>query len=144
MLDYVVFLGLIAAMIITYVLHERKMKGVLVELTPFEKELNKTESPIERKVFKSLWFRNHPVVTQYPIKKYRLDIAFPALKICVEFDGREWHSSPSQKARDRRRDKHLESLGWVTLRFSGSQINRDLNSVISKIESEIQKKHSIY
>src|SRR5690606_3202032 len=131
-------------MIITYVLHERKMKGILVELTPFERELNKTESPIERKLFRALWSNNYPVTTQYPFGKYRLDIALPHLKICIEADGKEFHSSRKQKAHDRKRDKYLESHGWVTLRFSGSQINRDLSSVISKIESEIQKKHSIY
>ncbi|MFU2014789.1 hypothetical protein ACM6Q7_06880 [Peribacillus butanolivorans] len=34
-------------------------------------------------------------------------------------------------------------MGWKTLRFSGSAINGNMSKVINRIESEIQKKHSI-
>ncbi|MDM5306309.1 hypothetical protein [Peribacillus frigoritolerans] len=34
-------------------------------------------------------------------------------------------------------------MGWKTLRFSGSTINRNMSKLITRIESEIQKKRSI-
>lgn len=74
---------------------------------------------------------------------YRLDLALPEYRIAIECDGKAHHSSPKQKAHDRKRDKYLRSKGWTTLRFSGKDINGNMSKVINRIESEIQKKHSI-
>ncbi|TDL92058.1 DUF559 domain-containing protein [Vibrio vulnificus] len=46
------------------------------------------------------------------------------------------------KAHDKKRDAYLRSIGWKTLRFSGSTINGNMSKVITRIKSEIQKKHS--
>jgi very-short-patch-repair endonuclease len=47
--------------------------------------------------------------------------------VAIECDGAAYHSSAAQKARDRRRQNELESLGWTVLRFSGSVINSDID-----------------
>jgi hypothetical protein len=51
---------------------------------------------------------------------YKLDIAHPAMKVCVEVDGGS-HYSLARQTSDRRRDERLARLGWLTFRFS----NRD-------------------
>jgi very-short-patch-repair endonuclease len=130
---------MIASSLVFYALHMRRMKGVIT-VDPFTKEYNKTESPIERRLFKSLWALNYPVVCQYPFGRYRLDMALPFLKLCIEADGKDYHSSPSRKAHDRKRDAYLKSRGWTTLRFSGSQINSNINWVVRRIEKEIEKR----
>jgi very-short-patch-repair endonuclease len=117
---------MIASSLVFYALHMRRMKGVIT-VDPFTKEYNKTESPIERRLFKSLWALNYPVVCQYPFGRYRLDMALPFLKLC-------------RKAHDRKRDAYLKSRGWTTLRFSGSQINSNINWVVRRIEKEIEKR----
>jgi very-short-patch-repair endonuclease len=69
---------------------------------------------------------------QYPVKRrirgyYYLDFAIPGSLVAIECDGAAYHSTPAQKARDKRRQVELESLGWTVLRFSGSQINGDID-----------------
>lgn len=46
---------------------------------------------------------------------YRLDLAYPRLKICIEYDGKEFHSSPEAKENDRQRRKWLRDHGWVVI-----------------------------
>ncbi|ADC48972.1 hypothetical protein BpOF4_04540 [Alkalihalophilus pseudofirmus OF4] len=58
-------------------------------------------------------------------------------KLAIEADGKAFHSSPQQKARDKRRDAFLRNNGWRVMRFSGRQIFRELNSVLDRIEKEI-------
>lgn len=47
---------------------------------------------------------------------YKVDIAHPSMKVCVELDGGS-HYSLARQASDRRRDERLASLGWLTFRF---------------------------
>lgn len=46
--------------------------------------------------------------------RYRLDLAYPRLKIAVEYDGR-WHDTPEQRARDEDRRSWLRSRGWIVI-----------------------------
>jgi very-short-patch-repair endonuclease len=48
----------------------------------------------------------------------RVDLAFPALRVAVEYDG-AWHWK-QRRADDRRRDK-LRALGWTVLVFSAEE-----------------------
>lgn len=61
----------------------------------------------------------------FQVGPYRIDFAFPAVKLGVECDGRAYHTEPAQVARDRRRDQYLTSLGWTVRRYTGTRINRD-------------------
>lgn len=64
------------------------------------------------------------------------------LKIAIECDGKNWHSSKEQKARDLIRTKDLNKLGWEVIRYSGSNINKfsdtdfqkEMNEIITYIE----------
>ncbi|MBF0706785.1 DUF559 domain-containing protein (plasmid) [Alkalihalobacillus hwajinpoensis] len=94
----------------------------------------KCESPIERRLYDALVFNDYYVETQYTVGKYRIDLAIPPLKLAIECDGKEYHSFPHQKENDRRKDKYLRSEGWKVLRFTGRQINRNINAVLFKIE----------
>lgn len=55
------------------------------------------------------------ICQQFPIGRYRLDFAWPDLKIALEIDG--WHHrSPEGAQRDARRDAKLRADGWLTFR----------------------------
>jgi hypothetical protein len=43
---------------------------------------------------------------------YRLDLAYPVQKVCVEYDGQEHHSSEEQREADRCRRSWLRDRGW--------------------------------
>lgn len=45
---------------------------------------------------------------------FRLDLAYPELKICVEYDGKEFHGE-DQKEYDRLRRKWLRDHGWIVI-----------------------------
>ncbi len=57
-------------------------------------------------------------------RRYRLDFAVFCRKgkIDLECDNEKWHSLPSQKIRDRRRDLCLRRYGWTIIRFKGKMI----------------------
>jgi hypothetical protein len=54
-------------------------------------------------------------VGQAGVLIFRLDLAYPRLKICIEYDGQEHHTSPEDRASDRRRRTWLEERGWIVI-----------------------------
>jgi hypothetical protein len=50
-----------------------------------------------------------------PNKRYRLDLAWERLRVAVEYDGREFHSSDEQRAADKKRRKWLRRHGWTII-----------------------------
>ncbi|MBO8172090.1 MAG: DUF559 domain-containing protein [Bacillaceae bacterium] len=97
-------------------------------------EIWKTESPIERRLYRDLTAKGYVVKTQVPCGKYRIDLALPSYKIAIECDGKAYHSTPEQKAHDRRKNQYLQRNGWKVLRFSGKKIYRDLPGILREIE----------
>lgn len=67
------------------------------------------------------------VVREYagavPGRRYRLDIAFPAVKLAVEIDGWQYHGKFKEAhSKDRERQNLLVLNGWQVLRFSAGQV----------------------
>lgn len=131
--EYAVFVLLILAALACYIAYEIKPKEML---PPVDPESMKVESPIERRLYDCLKFRGEIVKTQVPCGKYRIDIALTAHRIAIECDGKAYHSTPEQKAHDRRKNAYLRRHGWKVLRFSGSRITKDLKGIIARIEKE--------
>ena len=131
MTDYILFFGILLVGF-AFFLFRPKVKS---EYDP----VMLCESPIERRLYYALLREGYLVVPQVRCGSYRIDLALPAFNIAIECDGKAYHSSPKQKAHDRRKNAYLKSNGWRVLRFSGSRINRKLNEVLAKIESEAIK-----
>lgn len=112
------------------------------ELNIIEFELNKCESPIERRLFKALTYRGFNVKTQEKCGPYRIDLVLPLYRIAIECDGKAYHSSPEQKKRDKRKTNYLRRHGWSVLRFTGSDINGNMSKVIRRIEGKINQSKS--
>ncbi|WP_429472322.1 endonuclease domain-containing protein [Neobacillus sp. B4I6] len=83
-------------------------------------------------------FRGHSVSTQVPCGNYRIGIAFVGPRIAIECHGKAYHSSPQQKAHDRRKNDYLRKNGWEVLRFSGRKITYKLPQVLTKIEEAVK------
>ncbi|WP_242486874.1 endonuclease domain-containing protein [Peribacillus sp. TH16] len=81
-------------------------------------------------------FRGENVEPQVPCGRYRIDLALQSYRIAIECDGKAFHSSPEQKAHDRRKNKYLRKNGWKVLRFSGSAINGRMRKVLERIDKE--------
>lgn len=133
MFEYIVFIGLLSAGAIAYISH----KPANHSESYIDVEYIKCESYIERRLYKALMLRGYYVRTQVYCGKYRIDIALPSYNIAIECDGKEYHSTPEQKAHDRRKNNYLRRHGWRVLRFSGRDINGNLPKVISRIEKAV-------
>jgi len=97
------------------------------------KKLSSIESPIEQLCWDSImtshkhgfpWsmFAHSEIETQYPVEKYRIDIAMPSLKIAIELDGHDYHKTKQQRTHDAKKDRTLSLLGWHVIRFTGSEV----------------------
>lgn len=101
--------------------------------------LNQCESPIERHLVAGL-IANGMISTvrmQFPIGPYRVDIAVQTAhsNVVVEADGLEYHHGTKERVeRDYARDRYLQSQGWRVLRFSGSEIVRDVQVCVDQIK----------
>lgn len=61
-----------------------------------------------------------------PGRRFRLDIAFPSVKLAVEIDGWQYHGKYKEAhAKDRERQNLLVMNGWSVLRFSAGQVFSD-------------------
>lgn len=77
------------------------------------------------------------LVPQFAWSYYRSDWAIlnPARQgaLLIECDGKEFHSSADQKAHDAKKDLAALDQGFLTMRFTGSQIYRDADGCAQKI-----------
>lgn len=59
---------------------------------------------------------------QFMVGPYRLDFAFPKVRLAVEIDGIEFHGNQSAFMSDRKRTRFLESQGWRVMRFAAKEV----------------------
>lgn len=78
---------------------------------------------------------------QYPVVGRRLDFALfkGEIKLDVEVDGRRWHLDldGNRKADDVFRDAQLRSAGWRVVRFWVSELERDMEECLDRLEQEL-------
>lgn len=99
--------------------------------------------PTEQMVASALAQRGIPVTPEYTInqnkQRYRVDLAIFCQKgnIAIECDNRRAHRSPTQRARDRRKDAWLRRRGWRVIRLKEHQIIEHLDLCLEWIEGSI-------
>lgn len=111
------------------------------------RNLPDTATPIERQFWGAHQQLRLPeldgLVFQHPMTRYRIDFALPARKIGIELDGFASHSSTADIARDRNRQRALESFGWYIIRFGGSEVHHDAESCVRQAASLIRSRRSM-
>jgi uncharacterized protein DUF559 len=64
--------------------------------------------------------------------------------LAVECDGHDWHERTQQQAAyDRARDRALLQHGVITIRFTGSEINRDANQCAREVLDSVRALHGL-
>ncbi len=58
---------------------------------------------------------------QFPVGPYRLDLAYPAVLLAIEYDG-EHHRTAEQARYDLERQAYLDARGWTVLRPSAREV----------------------
>jgi hypothetical protein len=62
------------------------------------------------------------------VPTYRLDLAYPLAKIAIEYDGRAFHSSAAQRARDSERRGALHRLGWTVIIVNSESLSDEASA----------------
>lgn len=91
------------------------------------------ESPMEVAFFEAAVHRIREVIPQYIFGDFRLDFAIPTAKLAIEIDGHDYHSSKGQRQADASRDRTLIKAGWTPIRFTGSEIFRDVEHCVENV-----------
>ncbi len=93
-----------------------------------------TDSPLERLFLPLVRSAGlPPPLTQVEVSGFRVDFFWPQFGLVVETDGLRYHRTPSQQARDRRRDQAHVAAGLTTLRFSTAQVRFEQDHVRSTL-----------
>jgi hypothetical protein len=64
------------------------------------------------------------VLDDYGFVLARVDLAYPAARLAIEYDG-EIHFTPSRSRADRQRDLELADRGWHTMRLTRDDVDGD-------------------
>lgn len=64
---------------------------------------------------------------------YRLDFAYPALKLSIEVDGYAWHHDPAKVANDHARRNRLRIEGWQILVYTWTQLRDSPDQVMAEL-----------
>jgi very-short-patch-repair endonuclease len=112
------------------------LEGDLLFLTKEESELERRFTVLARKRALPALSLQHEV---WHAGRFvaRVDAALPELKLAIEVDGFEHHSSPTAFQYDRTRQNALVALGWTVLRFTWQDVVRRSAHVAQVIEQAI-------
>lgn len=82
-----------------------------------------TDSELERRLLPIARSAGLPQpLTGQRLNGYKVDFFWPDLGLVVETDGLRYHRTPTQQARDRRRDQAHTAAGLTQLRFTHGQV----------------------
>ena len=99
------------------------------------------ESPIERRLVENLYpalpyIVREKLSAQYPIHlppNTYPDFVFAYAQIAIYCDSYKHHGNKERFYEDRYQTRELQLLGWIVLRFTGSEINSQIDKVIDTI-----------
>ena len=96
----------------------------------------RSESPMESRVRVTLVLGGLPPQVQYPVvvngRRYRLDLAYPAQRVAVEYDGAE-HRLQARARRDLVREADLAAAGWLVLRFDAHVVMSRPDELVAEV-----------
>lgn len=119
-------------------LHHVGLRGVRQAHRALALSDRRAESPPETRVRVALVQAGLQPVPQYDVVHRgrwiaRVDLAFPELRIAVEYDGRAVHEREDVFARDRQRQNDLVRAGWTVLRFTAVDLRSGAAEVVRQV-----------
>jgi hypothetical protein len=70
---------------------------------------------------------------------WRLDFAWPDLKVAVEYDGFDWHSDPDALRRDRQKRAALLEMRWSVMSIVADDVRRRPWEMLRRIEFDLHR-----
>lgn len=94
-------------------------------------------SPMETRIRLALRSGGLPLPQlQHPAGPYLLDLAYPAVRIAVEYNGRD-HLEPDRALRDLEREAYLTAAGWTVVRFGAYLVMRRPDLVADRVRTRL-------
>ncbi len=122
--------------------HEKYHKNSLI-LKDKRRELRRNQTSAEKELWKFLRNRklnNKKFYRQYSIGNFILDFYCPSVKLGIELDGSQ-HQEKEIFEYDLERTAILKEQDIVIFRFWNSQVFKDIDLILMKINNFIQKKN---
>jgi very-short-patch-repair endonuclease len=104
-------------------------------LKPFSRQLRNNMTDAEQMLWSRLRRKQILGVQFYrqkPIGGYIADFYSAAAKLVIELDGAQ-HLLPEHQAQDKERDKLMQAMGLMVIRFDNRQIMGEIDSVMERI-----------
>ena len=96
----------------------------------------RSESPMESRIRIVLVLGGLPPRVQYPVvangRRYRLDLAYPAQRVAVEYDG-AGHRLQARARLDLVREADLVAAGWRVLRFDAHVVSARPDRILAEV-----------
>lgn len=119
----------------SYIYNQRRQKDL-------RRELRKDQSSVERLLWSRL--RNRQLLDfkfrrQYGIGAFVVDYCCPDCKLVIEADGDSHYLTEAVVKRDMERQKYIEDLGFIVLRFTNKEIIDNIDGVLEVILRYLKK-----
>lgn len=120
------------------------LRGVRRAVQALELSDRRAESPPETRVRLALVQAGLAPVPQHVVRDERgrelarVDLAFPAQRIAIEYDGRAVHEREDVFARDRQRQNDLVRAGWLVLRFTAADLRHGAAGVVATVVAALE------
>lgn len=104
----------------------------------------RAESPMETRIRMALYEHGLPVPhVQFEVdaggRARRLDLAYPEVKLAIEYDGRD-HRGQEQAHKDLLREAALVRLGWTVLRFDAHAVHFRPARIAGTVAYELRRR----
>lgn len=86
------------------------------------------------------WLHGGDIASELMIlpRRFRMDAAHLAARICIEIDGYKNHSTKTAIKRDHIKTEYLATHGWLTLRIGKSRTKHQLNEFLESLDKAIE------
>lgn len=89
-------------------------------------------TPIEENFWKASQDLIQGIQPQAWIDNYRVDFLIKSKNLVIELDGHDYHKTKEQRTKDASRQRCLEMKGYRVIRFTGTEIHKNVNKCVQE------------
>jgi hypothetical protein len=82
------------------------------------------------------WVRQHEIVCNDG-RRVRCDMAWPELRLALDWDGKRWHATPARKKHTRERHDSIVASSWGHLTYGWADVHLTPREMRAEVESEV-------
>ncbi len=113
-------------------------KRLRANANSLRKNMTKAEACLWKYVLRAKMLNGYPFRRQRPIDQYIADFVCLPLKLIIEVDGAT-HTYGEVAVNDELRQRRLEELGFIVVRFTDEEVLTDISSVRESLLGAIEK-----